>query len=464
MIQRDLDEFLKIFQKLQQAESEEPVVQPIPATELLDTLDIQLGEEGLDDETFYETLSSLVMNTPRTSSNLFFNQLFGGRNGKAVLGDLLSIALNNSMYTYKVAGPMVGAEKEVIKRVCELIGYGSKADGTLAPGGSMSNFMSLVMARDAYNDDVRNTGVQGQMIVYTSAASHYSIAKNAALAGVGRAQVRLVETDQFGVMSVDDLRKQVAADKAAGYHPIMVNATAGTTVLGAFDPIEPLAAACEEHNIWLHVDGAYCGAVIFSDKHKHLVQGLSKTNSFSFNAHKMLGTPLSCSIIVTQERNHLLKSFSNDAGYLYQTDGDEYNLGKTSLQCGRRNDALKFWALWKSIGAKGLAEMVDHQFFLADVALEYVKNHPDYTVYSYEESVSICFNYKGIPAEKLCTALYNNASIMVGYGTFRDDTFVRMVTVNANNTKADILNFFQVMETFVAEHEEELLKVEEVAS
>ena len=106
------------------------------------------------------------------------------------------------------------------------------------------------------------------------------------------------------------------------------------------------------------------------------------------------------------DKKQLHDSFSNEADYLYQTDGDDFNLGKTSFQCGRRNDALKFWTLWKSIGTKGLETIVDNQFMLADVAINYVKNHPDYTFYSYDDSISICFNYLNIPADKLCTLLY----------------------------------------------------------
>ena len=151
---------------------------------------------------------------------------------------------------------------------------------------------------------------------------------------------------------------------------------------------------------------------------------------------------------LVKNKRWLYESFANDADYLYQTDGDDYNLGKTSLQCGRRNDALKFWSLWKSVGRRGLAEIVDRQFELADHALQYVKSNPDYTVYSYENSLGICFNYKDIPADLLCNQLYEAGELMVGYGQFHGNEFVRLVTVNAGNEKSDIDLFFQKMEAF----------------
>lgn len=270
--------------------------------------------------------------------------------------------------------------------------------------------------------------------------------------GIGREQIRYIKVDDEGRMLASDLEAQVQQDIADGHLPFFVNSTAGTTVLGAFDPVEDLAPICEKYNLWLHVDGAYCGGVIFSEKYKHLVKGLDKTDSFSFNAHKMLNTTLTCSIIVTRHEKYLHDSFANDATYLYQTNEDEYNLGKISFQCGRRNDALKVWTLWKAIGRSGIEKMIEQEFYLADVARDYVRNHSDYTLYSFDNSLSVCFNYKGIPAAELCTKLYEHAKLMVGHGGYRGDRFIRFVTINASNEKEDILNFFADLEAFVAEH------------
>lgn len=451
-MRQSLDIFRKISDELIQDEQKNPVAEYIPSSALFDTLDLSLQEDAMDEKSFQNLLKDLVLATPRTGTTGFFNQLFGGRNDKAILGELLAVMMNNSMYTYKAAGPQIGVEKVILREICKLIGWGKQADGTLAPGGSMTNFMSMLMARDAASVDARYAGLKDKMLVYTSKESHYSIPKNAAFCGIGRDNVRYVETDDKGRMDVGQLEEMINADIADGGWPIMVNLTAGTTVMGAFDPIRPVSELCKKHKMWLHVDGAYCGSVLFTDKYKHLIDGLEAVDSFSVNAHKMLGTPLSCSIIVCKDKKHLYDSFSNDASYLYQTDHDEFNLGKTSLQCGRRNDALKFWTLWKSVGTLGLADIVNHQFDLADTAREYVRQNPDYTLYSYDESIAICFNYKGIPADELCTRLYEDSTLMVGYGSFKGTEFIRLVTVNAQNTKEDIMNFFKTLEAFVEKH------------
>jgi sulfinoalanine decarboxylase/sulfinoalanine decarboxylase/aspartate 1-decarboxylase len=161
---------------------------------------------------------------------------------------------------------------------------------------------------------------------------------------------------------------------------------------------------------------------------------------------------------MVKDKQHLHDSFSNDASYLYQTDHDEFNPGKTSLQCGRKNDALKLWVLWKSVGTKGLAAIVDKQFALADAGRAYVRDHPDYTDYSVDDTVAVCFNYKDIPATTLCTALYEHSELLVGYGSFRKDRFVRLVTINATNEPEDIVQFFKTLESFVAANETRLIE------
>ncbi len=449
-IQDDLKLFNTLVDFLLKEEKDNPVAERIHRKDLHKAVDYSLSNEASLDQDLLQNLKDLVRATPKTATELFFNQLFGGRQGKAVVGDLLAVLLNNSMYTYKVAGPLVAIEKEIIHQSCKLVGFDSNGDGTIAPGGSMSNYMALLMARDKAQPDARFEGVNQPLVMYTSNESHYSNAKNASFAGIGRNNVRYIEANDHGQMRPDRLEEQIKEDIANGFKPFYVNATAGTTVLGAFDPVNDIADITEAYNLWLHVDGAYCGAVIFSEKYRHVVDGAHRADSFSYNAHKMLGTPLTCSLILVKDKRYLTHSFSNEAEYLYQTDDDADNLGKTSLQCGRRNDALKFWTLWKSIGLKGLEQMVDKQFALSSYAKAYVDGHPDYQVYSYDDSVSICFNYKGIDAASLCTALYEEQETVVGFGIFNEDKFIRLVTINPNNSEKDLDRFFNVIETFVS--------------
>ena len=194
-ISSDLVLFNELVEVLINEEEQHPVANRIDSNKLYKSVDLSLKTSPMVDDAFKSVLKEVIVSTPKTATNLFFNQLFGGRQGKAILGDLLAVMLNNSMYTYKVAGPQVGIEQEIIRQTCNIIGYGSQSNGTFPTGGSMSNYMALIMARDAKDSDFRSKGMSKPMVIYTSKESHYSNAKNASFAGIGRNNIRYIQAD-----------------------------------------------------------------------------------------------------------------------------------------------------------------------------------------------------------------------------------------------------------------------------
>ena len=173
-----------------------PISDAILTTDIKSKLDLNLSEKEMDASEFKLELKKLILSTPKSSSKLFFNQLFGGRHSKAVLGDLIAVFLNNSMATYKIAGPQVSVEKEILKKVCQLIGYNENSGGTFPTGGSMSNFMSLIMARDKVDSSIKDKGTNQKLIAYSSENSHYSMAKNASFSGIGKENVRYIKSNK----------------------------------------------------------------------------------------------------------------------------------------------------------------------------------------------------------------------------------------------------------------------------
>ena len=455
-IKEDIALFNELSSFFLEDEQKNPVTEYIKPSEVNKIIDISLNKSGTSEKKYKNILKELLLKSTKSSSKLFFNQLFGGRHSKAVLGDLLAVILNNSMATYKIAGPQISIEKEILFQVYNLIGYDNYAGGTFPTGGSMSNFMSLVIARDKANLLRKEKDNNKQLIAYSSENSHYSITKNASFAGLGKENVRYIKSDQYGRIKKLDFENQVKIDLANGFIPFYLNATAGTTVLCAFDNIEDLSPICKKYNMWLHLDGAFGGSVIFSNKYKHLVKGINLTDSFCFNAHKTLGAPISTSILTVKDKKDLYNSFNNNASYLYQTHDADFNLGQTSFECGRRNNALKFWTLWKAIGTDGIASIIDHEFDLADSARKYISDNSNYKIYSFENSLSICFNYKKFDPEDLCTKLYENNTLMVGFGHFHQHKFIRLVTINGENSTEDILNFFKILEQFCEENKDKI--------
>jgi len=448
-IVEDLELFNEIIKEFLNEEKTTPASKFISPENIMNEIDLKLDKRPLDNEKYKKLLKQLINSTPKSSSKHFFNQLYGGRHSKAVLGDLLAVILNTSMATFKIAGPQVIVEKTILETISNLVGYSNESGGTFPTGGSMSNFMSVVMARDKIDLSINKRGMSKTLIAYTSDCSHYSIAKNASFAGIGRENVRYILSNNRGQIDIVSLEKEIKKDIDRGLTPFYLNATAGTTVLGAFDPVKKLVNICKRYKIWLHLDGAFGGSVIFSKNLKNLVEGIENVDSFCFNAHKTLGAPLSTSVLLVKKKKYLYKSFDNDAQYLYQTHDKDYNLGSSSFECGRRNNALKLWSMWKAIGTEGMSNIIERQFKLADFARKYIKNNKNYRLFSFENSLSICFNYQDIDPQDLCSKLYKNNVLLVGYGQFKNQKFIRLVIVNIQNNEEEILNFFKNVEDFV---------------
>ena len=193
-IKEDLDLFREIADLFLKEERQNPVAEYIDPRKTGEIIDIKLSKKGSSCKEFKNSLIKLIAKTPKSSSKLFFNQLFGGRHSKAVLGDLLAVMLNNSMATYKIAGPQVSIEKEILSQVHKMIGYSDNPGGTFPTGGSMCNFMSLIMARDKVDVQINQKGISQKLVAYTSENAHYSLSKNASFSGLGKENIRYIKS------------------------------------------------------------------------------------------------------------------------------------------------------------------------------------------------------------------------------------------------------------------------------
>ncbi|XP_010077666.1 PREDICTED: acidic amino acid decarboxylase GADL1-like, partial [Pterocles gutturalis] len=199
--------------------------------------------------------------------------------------------------------------------------------------------------------------------------SHYSMKKAASFLGIGTENVYFIKTDERGKMIPEELEKQVQRARKEGSAPFLVCATAGTTVLGAFDPLDKIADICEKHDLWLHVDASWGGSALISRKHRRLLHGIHRADSVAWNPHKMLLAGIQCCALLVKDNSGLLKKcYSAKAAYLFQQDkfyDVSYDTGDKSIQCSRRPDAFKFWLMWKALGTTGLEERVNRALALA---------------------------------------------------------------------------------------------------
>ena len=437
------DLFTQILLEREAQETQQPVLPREDPEKLRGLLDLAPPEQGLGLQEVGDRLRVLVRHTPVTTSKSFFNQLYGGREPASLLGEVVASALNSSMYTYKVGGAQVLVELELLKQMGRRIGF-EDADGVFTPGGSLSNLTGLLLARDRARPRARQEGIGGRRLrVYTSSQSHYSVTKAVGLIGIGLENLVRVPVDERGCMDPVALDAVICADLAKGYQPMMVNATAGTTVLGAFDPLEELADICEKRGLWLHVDGAFGGSAVLDPDQAHLLFGCERADSVAWDAHKVMGAQLSCSVVLVRERGLLSASLDENASYLFQGDEEDLNPGTRSLQCGRRNDALKLWTLWQSLGNQGMAERVARLRRLALHAARLVGTAPDLHLVRDPEFLTVCFRVDGIRAEDLCAELTERGVAMVGYAMVDGEAVVRLALVNAQSDEAELERLFE---------------------
>ena len=197
-------------------------------------------------------------------------------------------------------------------------------------------------------------------------------------------------------MRPDELRREVARALAEGARPLMVSATAGTTVLGAFDPLRPIAEVCREHGMWLHVDAAWGGGALVSAKHRGLLDGIELADSVTWNPHKLLAAPQQCSTLLVRHKQLLQAAHGSQASYLFQQDkfyDTSYDFGDKHVQCGRRADVLKFWLMWKAKGSEGLERHVDRVFQLSRYFVELARRRPGWQLLLEPECTNVCFRY-----------------------------------------------------------------------
>jgi glutamate/tyrosine decarboxylase-like PLP-dependent enzyme len=431
---------------------------------LTELLRLDLPTVGRGESEVLAAADTYLNHCVRTAHPQFLNPLWGGFSLPGVAGELLSAASNTSMYTYEVAPVATLMEQKVVSTLLNMAGFGD-GDGIFLTGGSNANLVAMLVARHHAFPAVRTHGWSqsaGQSpVALVSDQAHYSLGKAANVLGLGTANVIEVASDECGCMRPDSLDQAIRQAKLEGQTPFIVTATSGTTVLGAFDPIEPIAEICRKHGIWLHVDAAMGGPLLFSARHRHLLRGLNRADSVAWDFHKLLGLPLTCSVILLNQPHRLQPAVgSSDTEYLFHGGRDSrFDLGEKSLQCGRRVDILKLWLAWQYHGTDGWQRHIDHLIDLAAYAESRVNESDLLALAAPRQSVSVCFQVKpptGTSVNDFTVAvrerLHRTGRVLVNYARLKDSrTVIRLVVANGAATTADIDRFFDQLSTTVAE-------------
>lgn len=340
-----------------------------------------IGDKGLSEDELRTVVDNTFRYSVKTGHPYFCNALFHGTDTMAQVGNLLSEFLNTSGYTHEVAPVFTAAEMELVRYLGQKIGWSDpdKVDGITCPGGSISNFSAIALARHSLHPNIKSEGMVGQkpLVVYTSEEAHYSILKGATWLGIGLDNVVAVPTDdQTGAMVPEELASAIRQSIREGKEPLMVNATAGTTIRGGFDDFAALASVVRSpefgRRIWLHGDLAWGGGALFASPEirSKVLNGIHLADSIAYNPHKMIGAPLQCSLILTRHENLLKETNCAQATYLFMEDkfyDTSYDSGDKTVQCGRKVDSFKAWFMLKARGELYVRDRVDNAFRMAEV-------------------------------------------------------------------------------------------------
>ena len=393
------------------------ILDPFSAQDLPERLKLDLPTSGQGGDGVLSSLQSILKYSVNTFAPGFLDKLYGATNAPGLAAELILAALNTNVHVYQVAPVLTLIEKHVGRQLARLFGLeGPRSGGISVQGGSASNLTSVVIARNTLFPQTKVYGNYHdgrELVLFTSVHAHYSIEKAAQACGFGSASVVSVPVDpRTGQMLPDALDKIISASKTAGKTPFYVNATAGSTVLGSFDPFTEISAICKKHGLWFHIDASWGGPFIFSPSLKHSLKGAELADSIAVNPHKMMGVPLTCSFLLGADLQQFHAANTLPAGYLFHSeppgaeeDGsaeasepewqEPIDQADLTLQCGRRGDSLKLFLSWQYYGTEGYSRMITEAHSVATHFAKVVKAHPDLILVSEvpPPCLQVCFYY-----------------------------------------------------------------------
>ncbi len=403
---------------------------------------------------------SVIVGNPRTAAHLHPPILIAGLAAELVLS-----ALNNSLDSFDQGPAATVIEEQVIGWLCQLAGLPPTASGTFTAGGTQSNYFGLLLARDHFitaqwNWPVRQKGLPpeaNKLRILCSEIAHFSVEKSAVQLGLGAEAVVKVPVDERYRMRAEALMETLAQLKADGLAPFAVVATEGTTDFGSFDPLEAIAQAATEHGLWLHVDAAYGGALLLSERERGKLAAMGRADSVTIDFHKAFFQPISCGafLLSDDKRFDLIRLH---ADYLnpesYEQAGIP-DLVRRSLLTTRRFDALKLWVSLQMIGREKFGQMVERLIELAQFAAGQIEAAPDFELLHQPEFGCVVFRYRSDDAAKddaineaIPRRVFEDGVAVLGHTVVAGRHCLKLTLNNPTVTEGQVVELLEVVREY----------------
>jgi aromatic-L-amino-acid decarboxylase len=379
----------------------------------------------------------------------FFAFVPGPGNFVSTMADALASGFNIFNGTWLGGSAAAAIELTVIDWFRRFCGFPETAGGLFVSGGSAANLTALHTARAA-----KQAELWRDPVVYFSDQTHYSVERALSVIGFPSHLFRKIPSDDRFRLPIEQLRKEIQADRKAGMHPFCVIANAGTTSTGAVDPLLELADLCQEEDLWLHADGAYGAATVICDRGRTALVGLDRVDSLSLDPHKWLFQPFECGCVLVRDRARMRSAFQHMPEYMRDVHRhtEETNPADYGIQLSRGFRALKVWLSMNTFGLAAFREAITRGFELAEFAEAELRTRRDCEILSPAEMGIVAFRFgKSDDVQtKLVESMLRDGFAFLTSTTLKGVTALRLCTINPRTTEDDLIQTIDRLEEFAA--------------
>jgi len=324
-------------------------------------------------------------------SGRFFAYIPSGSLHEAALADYIAAISNRYAGVGHAAPGVTRMDETLLRWLADVVGYPSTSEGDLTSGGSLAALSAIVTAREAFSITSQQTQ---NAVIYATSQTHHSFTKAVYVAGLGECVMREVAVDQDQRMNAKVLEKLIEQDNAAGLKPWFIAATAGTTNIGAVDPLNDIADIAAKHDVWLHVDAAYGGAFALCTDGKQRLSGLERSDSLILDPHKGFFLPCGTGVVLVRDGQKLYNAFNARGVYMQDVEEDpERSPCDLSAELTRPFRALRLWLPLKMHGTDAFAAALEEKLLLAQYFYEQVSAIPGIEVGSPPDLSIVPFRY-----------------------------------------------------------------------
>ena len=380
----------------------------------------------------------------------FFGYFPANTSPPSILGDLLSSGLGVQGMLWLTSPACTELESHVLDWLVDMLGLPARfktsgpGGGVLQDSASSATLCALLAARERVSGyTVRNDGLPAGLVAYCSEETHSSMDKAVSIAGIGRAYLRKIATDDKLALKPAVLAATIAADRAAGLTPFFVCATIGTTSSLAIDPIAAIAAVCAAESLWLHVDGAMAGSAALCPEYRYLHDGLEGADSYCFNPHKWLLTNFDCDCFFVADREPLIRALTVLPEYLRNdasASGQTIDYRDWQIPLGRRFRALKLWFVLRSYGVRGLQTFIRQHLELAGEFERWVAADERFELVVPRSLNLICFRVRGADEDNqaLLKRLNDSGRLFMSHTVIRGRFTLRFCIGQTDTTREHV--------------------------